>query len=97
MESSAGEPLISMRPFAVTKWSAWLMSKESPCLSGSKPSYTKSATISYRTPCRRLLTDSIQKKILGLQKPSVPNIVGRRNKRAGMPAYGQVESATGSQ
>ena len=30
METSAGEPLISTRPFAVTKQSAWLVSKESP-------------------------------------------------------------------
>jgi len=29
--------------------------------------------------------------------PSVPNIVERRNKRAGMSAYGQVGSATGGQ
>jgi len=60
VEKSSGDPLISTRPFAVTKWSAWLVSKVSPCLSGSKPSYTKSATISCRTPCRLLLTD-IQK------------------------------------
>ena len=32
VETSAGEPLISMRPFAVTKCSAWLVSKESPRL-----------------------------------------------------------------
>ena len=85
-----------MRPFAVTKCTAWLVLKESSRLSGSLPSYTKSATISYRTPCRRLLTDSIQ-KTLGLQKPSVPNIVGRQNKCAGMSAYGQVGNATGGQ
>ena len=54
--------------------------------------------LQYRTPlsCRRLLTDGTQ-KTLGLQIPSVPNIVGRRNKRAGMSAYGQVGSATGGQ
>jgi len=69
-----------MRPFAVTKWSAWLVSKESPCLSGCKPSYTKSATVSCLTPCSRLLTDSTQ-KTLGLQKPSVPNEMGRWNKQ----------------
>ena len=44
METSAGEPVISMRPFAVTKCSAWLVSKESPRLSGSLPSCTKAAT-----------------------------------------------------
>jgi hypothetical protein len=36
-------------------------------------------------------------KTQGLQKPSVPNIVGRRNKRAGIPAYGRVGCATGGQ
>ena len=30
MEMSAAETLISIRPFDVTKWSAWLVSKESP-------------------------------------------------------------------
>jgi len=44
METSAGVPLISMRPFAAAKWLAWLVSKESPRFTGSLPSYTKSAT-----------------------------------------------------
>ena len=83
METSAGEPLISIRPFTVTKWLAWLVSKESPLFLGFLPSYTKSATISYHTSCRRLLTDNIQKMTLGLQRPSVPKIVGRQNTRAG--------------
>ena len=115
METSVGVPLISMRPFAAAKWSAWLVSKESPRLSGSMPSYTTIRYISYRSlpsyttiryisyrtlpsyttiryisyriPCRRLSTGSTQ-KILGLQKPSVPNIVRRPHKRAGMPAHG---------
>jgi hypothetical protein len=77
VETSAGKSLISTRPFAATKWSAWLVLKESPRLSGSKHSYTESATISYCTPCRLLLTDSTQ-KTPGLQKPSVPNIMRRR-------------------
>jgi hypothetical protein len=71
----------------------WL-NKESPLFLGFLPSYTKPATISYHTPCRRLLTDSIQKIALGLQKPSVPKIVGRQNARAGMSAHSQVGSAT---
>jgi hypothetical protein len=33
-----------------------------PLFLGSLPSYIKSATISYRTPCRRLLTDSVLKQ-----------------------------------
>jgi hypothetical protein len=78
VETSVGEPLISMRPFAIRKWSDWLVSNEFPCLPSSLPSYTKAATISYRAPSRRLLTDSTQ-KTLGLQKPYVPNIVGRQN------------------
>jgi len=62
VETSAGETPISTRPFAVTKCSAWLVSKESPRHSGCKPSYTKSATISYCAPCCRPLTDSTQKR-----------------------------------
>jgi hypothetical protein len=41
VKTSAIEPLISTRLFAVTKWSAWLVSKESLRLWGSKSSYTK--------------------------------------------------------
>ena len=45
-------------------------------------------------PCRRLLTECKQ-KLLGLQKPSVSNIVRRPNQRAEIHARGQVGSATG--
>ena len=41
VKTSAWGPLISMRPFAGGKCSAWLVSKECPRLWGSKPSYTK--------------------------------------------------------
>ena len=44
MQTNAAVPLISMRPFAVPKWSAWLVSKVSTRPTGSLPSYTKSAT-----------------------------------------------------
>ena len=37
VEPNAGEPLISMRTFAVAKCCAWLVSKEFLCLLGSKP------------------------------------------------------------
>ena len=40
---------------------------------------------------------AVMKCSLGLQKPSFPNIVGRRNKRARMSAFGHVGSATGGQ
>ena len=76
METSAGEPLISMRPFAVTKCSAWLVSNESPVSHASSPVILKSATVSHPT----LLSLSPYKqhtKTLGSQTPSVPNIVGR--------------------
>lgn len=79
METNAGEPLISTRPFAVTKWSSWLVSKESPCLSGSKPNYTNSATYLTATPAVLSLQRAHKQKTLGLQKPSVSNIVRRRN------------------
>ena len=44
METSAGIPQTFIRPFVAAKWSAWLVSKESPLLSGSLLSYTQSAT-----------------------------------------------------
>jgi hypothetical protein len=93
VETSAAVPLISMRPFAVPKWSAWLLSK-SPRVSQAPCPATLNLLHILPPPCRCLLTDSTQ-NILGLQKPSVPNIVRRPNKRAGMPAHGQVGSATG--
>jgi len=61
VETSAGEPLISTRPFAVTKCSARLVSNESPRLSGSKPSYTEMCYNILPHPCRRLLTGSTHK------------------------------------
>jgi len=67
---------------------------ESPVSQAASPVILKSATISYRTPCRHLVTDSTQ-KTQRLQKPSVPNIMGSLNNCAGMSAYGQVGSATG--
>jgi len=46
VETSAAEPLISTRLFAVTKWSAWLVSKESPPVSQTpSPVILKSATV----------------------------------------------------
>ena len=94
METSAGVPLISMRPFAAAKWSAWLVSKESPLFSGSLPSYTKSAT--YLTaplsssPYREHTKNTRVTKTLCSQYCT-------KTKRAGMPAHGQVGSATGGQ
>jgi hypothetical protein len=41
VKTNAGEPLISKMPFAVTKCSPWLASKQSPRLLGSKLSYTE--------------------------------------------------------
>jgi len=90
VETSAGEPLISTQPFAVTKCSAWLVLNESPHLSGSKPCYTEICYNILLHPPYRQYT-----KTLGLQKPSVPNIMGSLNNRAGMSAYGQMGSAKG--
>ena len=89
METSAGVPLISMRPFPVPKWSAWLVSKESSRPSGFFTSYTKSATYLTAPPALVSLQTA--------HKNPVPNIARRPNKHAGMPAHGQVESATGGQ
>ena len=71
METSAGEPIISMRPFAVTKCSAWLVSKDYPRLLGSLPSYIKSATISFRTPSLHPLRENT-KKHSGYESPLFP-------------------------
>jgi hypothetical protein len=64
-------------------------------LSASKPSYTE---IYYNILPHPLPSSPYWQhtKNLGLKKPSVPNIMGRRNKRAGMSAYGQMGSATDS-
>ena len=70
---------VSFRWPARNKLAGWSV----PLFLGSLPSYTKSAKISFHTSCRRLLTESIQKITLGLQKPSVPKIVERQNTRAG--------------
>jgi hypothetical protein len=97
VEINAGELLISKRPFAVAKWSAWLVLKESPlCLRLQAQLYSN--LLKYLTPlsCCCLLTDGTQ-KTLRLQTPSVPNIVGRRNKCAKMSEYGQVGSAKNGQ
>jgi len=93
---TAGAPLISRRPFVATKCSACLVSNESLVSQAPSPVTLKSAAVSYRNSCCHLLTEGTQ-KTLGSQKPSVSNIIGRRNKRTGMPAYGQVGSATGGQ
>jgi hypothetical protein len=89
VETSAGEPLISTRPFAVTKCSAWLVSNESSRLSGSKHSYTESTAVLHPT----LLSSPYKPayKNTRVTKPSVPNIVGRRNNVQEC----QVGSATG--
>ena len=93
MQTSAAEPLISVRPFAVTKWSAWLVSKVSPRLLGSLPSYTKllrflphplpSSPYRQRTKNNTWVT-----KTLGSQD------CGETKHTAGMSAHGQVRSAT---
>ena len=45
VETITGELLISTRPYAVTKWSAWLVSKESPISQAPSPITLKSATL----------------------------------------------------
>jgi hypothetical protein len=73
----------STRSFAVTKCSAWLVSNESPRLSGSIHCYTESATVVHPI----LLSPSPYKpahKNPRVTKHSVPNIIGSLNKRAGM-------------
>jgi hypothetical protein len=93
VETSAGESLISMRPFAVTKWSAWLVSKESPVPKAPSPVTLKSATVSHPTLLSSSPYNPAHKKTLGLQTPSFPTIMGRLNN---VQEY-QVRSATGGQ
>ena len=78
METSAGEPLISVRPIAVTKCSSWLVSAESPLLWGSKPCYIEFCYILSSPYSTAQHTNSVL------------NIMGRQNNRAGMSACGQV-------
>ena len=68
VETSAGVPLISMRLFAAAKWSAWLVSKESPCLS---PNYTKSAT-NLTAPPAVVSLQTAHKKYSGYKNPLFP-------------------------
>ena len=83
METVAGEPLISVRPFAVTKWSAWPVSKESRISETPSPVTLKSVTVSHPTILSSSPYNPAHKKTLGLGTPCVPNIMGRQ-KRAGM-------------
>jgi len=95
VEMNEGEPLISMRTFAVAKCSGWLVSKEFPCLLGSKPSYTKLCysvaphppVVSLQCSARaRAHTHTHTHTKQGLQNPSVPNNTGRLNNGAAMSA-----------
>jgi len=49
VKTSAGELLISTRPFTVAKCSAWLVSKEFPVSEAPSPVVLKSAKGSYPT------------------------------------------------
>jgi len=71
------------------------VSKESPHFTGSLPSYTKYAT--YLTATLPSSPYREHTKNTRVTQPSVPDIVRRPNKRAGMHADGQVGSATGGQ
>jgi len=49
VKTSAGESLISKRPLAVAKWSAWLVSKNPPFSDAPSPVIPKSAKVPYPT------------------------------------------------
>ena len=98
VETSVGEPLISMRPFTVAKCSAWLHRNNATVFEAPSLVALKSATIPY-FPLLSSSPYNTAHKTKGLHKRSVPNIMGRLNKRAGMSACmsdGQV-STTGDQ
>jgi hypothetical protein len=74
------------------------VSKDSPVSETPSPVILKSATVRILPHSPVVVSlQTAHKKTLGLQKPSVSNIVGRRNERVGMPACDQVGSATGGQ
>jgi hypothetical protein len=77
VETSAGEPLISTRLFAGAKCSAWLVSKESPRISGFKPSYTKICYIvAPHSPVVVPLKSNTQKNHKGYKNPLFPILRG---------------------
>jgi len=95
VETSAGGPLFSMRPFAVSKWSAWLVSKDSPPVTPAHCPVTLQSATYLTAPLpsssyRQHTKNSRVTKTLCSQYRT-------KTKRAGMPAYGQVGSATGDQ
>jgi len=76
-------------------WPGWCR-KNPSIFEAPSPVILKSATVSYPT----LLSSSPYRqhtKNIRFTKTLFLNIVGRRNKCAGMPAYGQVGSTTGGQ
>ena len=56
-ETNAEDPLICMRPFSVTRISCLLLTKESPCVRGSKPKYSE---LCYSVSSHSLLVVSLQ-------------------------------------
>jgi hypothetical protein len=74
VQTCAGDTLISTWPFASTKCSAWLVSKESPRVSGFKAGYTKSATASHPTLLSSSPYSLSHKKAQGLKMPLFPTL-----------------------
>ena len=67
-----------------------------PISQAPSPVILKSAIISYRIPAVVFL-QTAHKSTRFKKKNSLPSIMGRRNKSAGVSAYGQVGSATSGQ
>ena len=93
METSAGEPLISTRPFAVTKCSAWLVSNEYPISQAPSPVILKPATISYRT-LAVVSVQAAQKKNTRCTKTLCSQYYGKTKETC---RNGQLGSTTGGQ
>jgi hypothetical protein len=95
VETSAREPLISTRLFAVTKWSAWQASKESLVSQAPSPDIPKSATTFTAPPAVVCLQTA--HKNTRFTKTLCSQYNGKTKQSAGMSAYGQLGSATGWQ
>ena len=73
LNASSGEPLISTRPFAVSKWSAWLVSKDPPISEAPRIVILNLLQCCIPPSCGRLLTMQ-HTKSLELQNPLFPII-----------------------
>jgi hypothetical protein len=90
VESIAREPLISTKPFPVTKCTGWLVSKEHPVSETASLVVLNSATVYHPTLQSSSPYSIAHKKTSNLQNSSIRNIMGRINNRVEMSICVQV-------